>query len=48
MSSVFRLLGISLAVPDHSTLSRRAMNLKSIPKGNTLPAGNHLLVKHRI
>ena len=45
MSSIFKLLGVSLAVPDHSTLSRRAMNLKSISKGCTLPAGPvHLLL----
>lgn len=39
MSSIFKLLGVSFAVPDHSTLSRRAMNLKPISKGCTLPAG---------
>src|SRR5208337_1324356 len=45
MSSIFELLGVSLAVPDHSTLSRRAMNLKPISKGCTLPAGPvHLLI----
>ena len=45
MSSVFELLGVSIAVPDHSTLSRRAMNLKSISRGCTLPAGPvHLLI----
>lgn len=45
MSSIFMLLGVSLAVPDHSTLSRRAMNLKPISKGCTFPEGPvHLLI----
>ncbi len=45
MSSIFKLLGVSLAVPDHSTLSRRAMNLKSISKGNPCPQGQSHLLK---
>ena len=45
MSSVFELLGISLDVPDHSTLSRRAMNLASVSNGCRLPDGPvHLLI----
>lgn len=37
MASVFELLDVSLCVPDHSTLSRRAMNLVSVSKGCRLP-----------
>ena len=45
MASIFELLKVSLCVPDHSTLSRRAMNLTSISKGCRLPAGPvHLLI----
>ena len=33
MASVFELMGVSLATPDHSTLSRRAMTMTSISKG---------------
>jgi hypothetical protein len=33
MASVFELMGISLGVPDHSTLSRRAMKMESLSKG---------------
>lgn len=44
MSSVFQLLGVNLAVPDHSTVSRRAITLPSISPGR-LPAGPlHLLI----
>lgn len=39
MSWIFELLGVSLAVPDHRTLSRRAVNLKSPPEGCPLPEG---------
>ena len=45
MSSIFELLGVSLSVPDHSSLSGRAMNLKSISRGCTVPEGPvHLLI----
>lgn len=45
MTSVFDLMGVSLRVPDHSTLSRRAMTMKSISKGCRLPDGPvHLLI----
>jgi hypothetical protein len=45
MSSILNLLGVSLAVPDHSTLSRRAMNLNSISKACPLPEGPaHLMI----
>lgn len=45
MASVFELLGVSLDVPDHSTLSRRAMNLASVSNGCRLPDGPvHLLI----
>ena len=45
MTSVFDLMGVSLRVPDHSTLSRRAMTMKSISKGCQLPDGPvHLLI----
>lgn len=33
MASVFDLMGISLGIPDHSTLSRRAMKMESLSKG---------------
>jgi transposase len=41
-SSIFELLEVSLAVPDHSTLSRREMNLESISKVSAGPI--HLLI----
>ena len=45
MASLFELLGVALSVPDHSTLSRRAMSLASVSKGCRLPAGPvHLLI----
>jgi hypothetical protein len=45
MTSVFELMGVSLSVPDHSTLSRRAGTLASISKGCRLPDGTvHLLI----
>ena len=45
MASVFELMGVSLATPDHSTLSRRAMMIKSISKGCRLPDGPvHVLI----
>lgn len=45
MASVFELMGVSIATPDHSTLSRRAMTMTSISKGCRLPAGPvHLLI----
>jgi len=39
MASIFELLEVALSVPDHSTLSRRAMKLTSISKGCRLPEG---------
>jgi transposase len=45
MASIFELLDVQLNVPDHSTLSRRAMKLASISKGCRLPDGPiHLLI----
>jgi hypothetical protein len=45
MTSIFELLEVALSVPDHSTLSRRAMKLTSISKGCRLPDGPvHLLI----
>jgi len=45
MASIFELLEVALSVPDHSTLSRRAMKLTSISKGCRLPDGPvHLLI----
>ena len=38
MASLFELLGVALSVPDHSTLSRRAMSLALVSKGCRLPA----------
>jgi hypothetical protein len=38
-------MGISLKVPDHSTLSRRAMDMESVSKGYRLPNGPaHILI----
>jgi hypothetical protein len=37
MASIFAWLGLDLKVPDHSTVSRRAMSLKSISKRCALP-----------
>lgn len=45
MASIFALLGVDLKVPDHSTVSRRAMSLESISKRCALPAGPaHILI----
>ena len=45
MASIFELLGVDLKAPDHSTVSRRAISLKSISKRCTLPAGPaHILI----
>jgi hypothetical protein len=43
MGSVFQLLNVDLAVPDHSTVSRRAMTLPSISPGH-LPDGPLLVL----
>jgi hypothetical protein len=45
IGSVIRLLGLDLAVPDHSTLSRRAETLE-VPRPRSSPGGEpvHLLV----
>lgn len=39
LGSIFELLEVELRAPDHSTVSRRAMSLKSMSKGCVLPAG---------
>ena len=45
MASIFELLGVDLKAPDHSTVSRRAMSLKSISKQCVLPAQPaHILI----
>ena len=45
MTSIFELMGVSLSIPDHSTLSRRAGRLAAISKGCCLPDGPvHLLI----
>lgn len=45
MASIFDLLELDLRAPDHSTVSRRAMNLELISKRCTLPAGPaHILI----
>ena len=45
MGSIFELLGLDLKSPDHSTVSRRAMSLKSISKQGVLPADPaHILI----
>jgi hypothetical protein len=45
MASIFALLGVDLKAPDHSTASRRAMNLKSISKKCMVPNGPiHILI----
>jgi len=45
MASIFDLLELNLKAPDHSTVSRRAMRLKSISKRCALPAGPaHILI----
>jgi len=45
IGSVIRLLGLDLAVPDHSTLSRRAVTLE-VPRPRSSPGAEpmHLLV----
>lgn len=45
MASIFDLVELDLKAPDHSTVSRRAMRLKSISKRCALPAGPaHILI----
>ena len=45
MDSIFHLLGVDLGAPDHTTLSRRSMTLKALPRKCVLPAGPlHLLI----
>src|SRR5665647_2137325 len=45
MASIFDLLELYLKAPDHSTVSRRAMNLELISKRCALPAGPaHILI----
>jgi hypothetical protein len=45
MASIFELLGVDIKAPDHSTVSRRAMSLKSISNRCTLPDGPaHILI----
>ena len=45
MASIFELLAVDLKAPDHSTVSRRAMSLKSISNRCKLPAGPvHILI----
>jgi hypothetical protein len=45
MAFIFELLGVDLKAPDHSTVSRRAMNLKAISNRCMLPAGPaHILI----
>jgi len=43
IGSVLRLLGLNLAVPDHSTLSRRAETLE-VPRPQSCTGPIHLLV----
>ena len=42
--SIIDLLGLDLAVPDHSTLSRRARTLRVAPEARTATGSLHLLV----
>ncbi|MDO8773163.1 MAG: IS5 family transposase [Burkholderiaceae bacterium] len=45
MASIFELLGVELKAPDHSTVSRRAMVMKSVSKRCVLPADPaHILI----
>jgi hypothetical protein len=45
MAAIFELLKVELKAPDHSTVSRRAMKMKSISKRCALPAGAaHILI----
>ena len=45
MASIFDLLEVERKAPDHSTVSRRAMSLKSISKQCALPTGlAHILI----
>jgi hypothetical protein len=39
MASIFELLMLDLKAPDHSTVSRRAMNVELISKGRALVVG---------
>lgn len=45
MALIFELLKVELRAPDHSTVSRRAMKMKSISRRCALPAGSaHILI----
>src|ERR1044071_2730196 len=44
IGSIIRLLGLDLAIPDHSTLSRRAATLQAIPRPRSGAKLVHLLV----
>jgi hypothetical protein len=44
ISSIIRLLGLALSIPDHSTLSRRAETLQVFPRPSSGTEPAHLLV----
>lgn len=45
MASIFELLKVELKVPDHSTVNRRAMKMKSVSTRCAVPAGAaHILI----
>ena len=44
IGSIVRLLGLDLAIPDHSTLSRRAETLQVFPRPRSATEPVHLLV----
>src|SRR6187399_1985120 len=44
IDSIIRLLGLDLAVPDHSTLSRRAETMQVFPRSHSGIGPMHLLV----
>lgn len=44
MESIFKLLSVTISVPDHTTLSRRAMTLPSVSPGRLPDGPMHLLI----
>lgn len=44
MKSIFKLLGVTISVPDHTTLIRRATTMPSVSTGRFLDGPLHLLI----
>jgi len=44
MESIFKLLSVTISVPDHTTLSRRATTMPSVSPGRLADGALHLLI----